>query len=68
MGGGAEVFPRLNAMALVGMSAVANAMSEEQRARVNTAVADESVAAVEAYVDGRELVFDLASIVGVAVA
>lgn len=64
--GGAEVFPRLNAMAVVGMNAAVNAMSDEQRARISMAIAAESVDAVRAYVDGSQLVFDLASTVGIA--
>ena len=59
-------FPRLSTMALVGMSAVAKAMSEEQRSQVSAAIADESVGAAQSYLEGSQLVFDLASNVAIA--
>jgi SAM-dependent methyltransferase len=64
--GGAEIFPRLNAMAVVGMNAAVKAMNEEHRSQISTMIAAESVDAVRAYVEGNELVFDLASTIGVA--
>jgi SAM-dependent methyltransferase len=62
----ATVFPQLNTMALMGMSGAAQSMGEEQRSRVAAAIANESVDAVRAYLDGTALVFDLVSTVAVA--
>jgi ubiquinone/menaquinone biosynthesis C-methylase UbiE len=66
--GGIEVFPRLNAMAIVSMLEAATSMSQAARARLGDAIARDSADAARAYVDGDELVFDLASIVAVGVA
>jgi SAM-dependent methyltransferase len=60
------VFPRLNTMALVGMNAAAKAMSEEQRAQVTAAITNDSIDAVQPYLDGGELVFDLSSNMAIA--
>jgi len=59
------VFPRLNAMALVGMSEAGKTMTEAQRAEVVAAIADECAGVVGCYVDGGDLVFDLATNVGI---
>lgn len=64
--GGAEIFPRLNAMAIVGMNAAVKAMNEEQQAQISKTIAAESADAVRAYVQGNELVVDMASTIGVA--
>ncbi|HUL72065.1 MAG TPA: methyltransferase domain-containing protein [Vicinamibacterales bacterium] len=66
LSGGTDVFPRLNAMALVGMSAAAKTMTDEQRAETIAAVAADSVEAARAYLDGEDLVFDLTSNVATA--
>ena len=62
----AAVFLRLNTMAIVGMSAVAKAMSEEQRTQVTALITSDSVDAAQAYLDGGDLVFDLGSNVVIA--
>lgn len=60
------VFPRLNTMAIVGMSAAAKAMSEEQRTQVIAAITNDTVDAVRPYLDGKEVVFDLLSNIAIA--
>jgi ubiquinone/menaquinone biosynthesis C-methylase UbiE len=60
------VFPRLNTMALVGMSAAAKALTEEQRAQVVAAITNDSIDAATPYLRGGELVFDLVSNVAIA--
>jgi ubiquinone/menaquinone biosynthesis C-methylase UbiE len=60
-GGGPAVFGRLNTMAVVGMSAAAKTMTDEERARVIAVVANDSVEALQPYADGSDLVFDLGS-------
>jgi ubiquinone/menaquinone biosynthesis C-methylase UbiE len=64
--GDPAVFSRLNTMALVGMSAAAKAMNDEQRAQVIAAITDENVGALRPYLDGADLVFDLGSNIAVA--
>ena len=61
-----EVFPRLNTMALVAMSAAANAMTDAERAEVSAAISNESVEAAQRYVDGSDLAFELSSNIVVA--
>jgi len=61
-----DVFARLNAMAVVGMGAAAKTMNDEQRARTVAAVTEDSIDAVESYLEGDELAFDIGSNVAVA--
>jgi ubiquinone/menaquinone biosynthesis C-methylase UbiE len=56
-----EPFVRLNAMALVGMSAAGKAMSDEERKRVVKEIVGESAPVLRSYVDGSQLVFDLST-------
>jgi ubiquinone/menaquinone biosynthesis C-methylase UbiE len=60
------VFSRLNAMALVGMSPAAKAMTDDQRAQMITAIANDSATAIQPYLDGTDLVFNLVSNVATA--
>ena len=62
----ASVFPHLNTMAVMGMSPAAKAMSEEERSRVGLAIAQQSVEAVQPYLEGGALVFDLSSNIAIA--
>jgi len=64
--GDGTVFLKLNAMAIVGMSATGKAMSQEQRTQVTAAITNESVDATQPYLDGTELVFDLLSTIACA--
>src|SRR5262245_26258918 len=66
LGGGPAVFGRLNTMAVVGMSAAAKTMTEEQRAHVIDMIATDSVEALQLYADGSDLVFDLSSNIAIA--
>ena len=61
-----DVFARLNAMAVVGMSAAAKTMTDEQRAEVIAAVSADSVEALQSYREGDDLVFDIGSNIAVA--
>jgi ubiquinone/menaquinone biosynthesis C-methylase UbiE len=61
-----SIFPRLNTMAIVGMSPAAKAMSDGQRADTVAAIVDDSIRAVQPFVNGTDLVFDLLSNVAVA--
>jgi ubiquinone/menaquinone biosynthesis C-methylase UbiE len=63
---GGEIFARLNAMAVVGMSAAAKRMNDEQRAAAIAAVTAESIAALQPYLEGDDLVFDIGSNLAVA--
>lgn len=54
-----SVFVRLNAMALVGMSAASKEMSDEDRGRILAAVTRDSAEVVLAYTDETGLVFEL---------
>jgi ubiquinone/menaquinone biosynthesis C-methylase UbiE len=65
-GGGLGVFTRLNTMAMVGMSAAAKSMTDEQRSHVIDVITSDSIEALRPYLDGADLVFDLASTVAVA--
>jgi ubiquinone/menaquinone biosynthesis C-methylase UbiE len=56
-----NVFVRLNAMALVGMSDTAKAMSEEARAAAVAAIIADSADAWRAYADGPAAVFDVST-------
>src|SRR5689334_3097902 len=47
-----DVFPRLNAMAIVGMSPSAKTMADATRTEVMTAIANESVDVARPYLDG----------------
>jgi ubiquinone/menaquinone biosynthesis C-methylase UbiE len=60
------IFARLNTMAIVGMSPAAKAMSEEERAQAIAVIANDSLDAIQGYLDGTELVFDLGSNVAIA--
>lgn len=61
-----SVFVRLNAMALVGMSAMAKQIGNEERATIVAAIMAESADAVAPHLDGQELAFDLLSNVATA--
>jgi ubiquinone/menaquinone biosynthesis C-methylase UbiE len=61
MSGGADTFAQLNTMAIVGMSSAAKSMPEEQRAQVTVAIVNDSIPALQPYVEGGDLVFDLSS-------
>jgi ubiquinone/menaquinone biosynthesis C-methylase UbiE len=54
-------FVRLNTMALVGMSAVGKAMSDQERQGVVDAIVSESVSVLQPYTDGSRLAFELSS-------
>jgi ubiquinone/menaquinone biosynthesis C-methylase UbiE len=64
--GDPATFPRLNTMAIVGMSAAAKAMSDEQRNEVAAAIIDDSRGVAERYLEGGELVWDLATTIAIA--
>lgn len=66
MSDGATVFPRLNSMAIVGMSAAGKTMTEEQRAQVISDLTNDSVEILQPYLEGSELVFDLSSTIAIA--
>ncbi|HWB47013.1 MAG TPA: methyltransferase domain-containing protein [Hyphomicrobiaceae bacterium] len=54
-------FERLNAMALVGMSAAGKSMSNEERMRAVEAIATDSASVVQRYAEGGGLAFDLST-------
>lgn len=56
-----EVFPRMNAMALVGMSAAGKTMDDQERKRVAETIASESAPVLRAYSDGSGLTFELST-------
>lgn len=59
---GAAVFPQLNAMAIVGMSAAVKAgMTDGERAQAIAAIANDSADVASRYLDGGDLVFELSS-------
>jgi len=60
------VFAQLNTMAIVGMSPAAKAMSDEQRAEVTAAIEKDSLDAIQTYLDGTDLVWELSSNMAVA--
>jgi ubiquinone/menaquinone biosynthesis C-methylase UbiE len=60
------VFARMNAMALVGMSAAAGVMDDAKRAEVAAVIADDSRQVLTPYTDGEELVFEIGSNVALA--
>jgi ubiquinone/menaquinone biosynthesis C-methylase UbiE len=62
----AAVLVRLNAMALVGMSAGAEGLSDGERARLVTTLIEASVAVLGPYGEGRGLAFETSAIVGTA--
>jgi ubiquinone/menaquinone biosynthesis C-methylase UbiE len=66
MNDGAGVFARLNAMAVVGMSAAAATMNDEQRAQARDRITTDSVNAMQGYCEGSDLVFDIGSNIAVA--
>jgi SAM-dependent methyltransferase len=57
--GDAAVFVNMNTMALVGMSATAASMSEQERGKLVAELADESMPVVARYRDGEGLAFEL---------
>lgn len=63
---GADVFARLNATAVVGMSAAARTMRDEQRAQIVGAVAADSIQALQPYLAGGDLVFEIGSNMAIA--
>jgi ubiquinone/menaquinone biosynthesis C-methylase UbiE len=66
MSGTHEVFARLNAMAIVGMSAAGKTMNDEQRSEAITAVTADSIEALQPYLEDNDLVFDIGSNIAVA--
>lgn len=63
---GAEVFNRLNARAVVGMSQAGRDMTDQERAQVTDAIASDSVKALEGYMVDTDLVFSLGTTVAIA--
>lgn len=61
-----DVFARLNAMAVVGMSAAGKTMNDEQRGQAVAAVTTDSVDALQPYMEGNDLVFEIGSNIAVA--
>jgi ubiquinone/menaquinone biosynthesis C-methylase UbiE len=59
-------FVRLNAMAIVGMSAAAPTLGDEQRAQAVATIAQESSGSLKPYSDGNGIAFELSSIVATA--
>lgn len=59
-------FVRLNTMALVGMSQIAKAMTDDERARVVDAIVTESRGVAARYAEGRGLAFDIGANVATA--
>ncbi len=55
------VFTRMNTMALVGMSAKAASMGDEERARVVETIAGESAGVIPSYGDGKAIAFEMAT-------
>jgi ubiquinone/menaquinone biosynthesis C-methylase UbiE len=55
------VFVRLNAMALVGMSAAAKGMGDEERQRVAAAIAEDSADVTASRADGEGLAFEIST-------
>jgi SAM-dependent methyltransferase len=59
---GPAVFPRLNAMAIVGMSAAAKAgLTDDQRTQAIAAITNDSADVASRYLDGSDFVFELSS-------
>lgn len=54
-------FVRLNTMALVGMSAVGKAMSDQERQSVVDVIVSESASVLQPYTDGARLAFEVSS-------
>ena len=59
-------FVRMNAMALIGMAQMGEALSDAARARLLSAIERESTAATMPFVEGTELVFETRAIVATA--
>jgi ubiquinone/menaquinone biosynthesis C-methylase UbiE len=60
------IFPRLNTMALVAMNPAAKSMSDEERKSVSAAITNESIEAVQPYLVGSDLVWQIGSNVAIA--
>ena len=60
------VFLRMNAQALVGMSAAGQTMSDDERARQVEAIAEDSSEELRGYIKGDELVYELVANVAIA--
>ena len=60
------VFVRMNAMALVGMSVGAKAMSDQERAAMVAAIAKDSLNVLPSYTEGGELAFEIRTNVATA--
>ena len=56
-----EIFVRLNAMALVGMSAAGKQLTVEERGRVADTIVSDSAEALAPYTNGRELSFEIST-------
>jgi SAM-dependent methyltransferase len=63
-----SVFVRLNAMALIGMSAGSKTMSDEERGRVLAAVVRDSAEVISPYTDAAGLAFELSTNLATAAA
>ena len=61
-----SVFVRLNAMALVGMSARSKELSEEERERIVDVIARDGAEVVSPYIEGSALAFELAANIATA--
>lgn len=59
MSGSPDVFAQMNAMAVVGMSAAGKTMTDEQRAQAIAAVASDSVAVLQPYIEGDGVAFEI---------
>jgi ubiquinone/menaquinone biosynthesis C-methylase UbiE len=55
------VFPRMNAMALVGMSAAGKTMDDQERKRLAETIASESAPVLSSYSDGSGFAFELSA-------
>jgi ubiquinone/menaquinone biosynthesis C-methylase UbiE len=62
----AAMFVRMNAMAIVGMSAAAAGMDDARRAEVANAIAEDSSQVLLPYMDGEELAFEIGTNVAMA--
>jgi ubiquinone/menaquinone biosynthesis C-methylase UbiE len=60
------IFPRLNAMALIGMSPNSKAIADDERRRIADAIVADSVAVLEPYGDGFGLAFELTTNLAIA--
>jgi ubiquinone/menaquinone biosynthesis C-methylase UbiE len=62
----ASTFVRLNTMAVVGMSAAAPSLDEEQRAKAVAAIGQDSLAVLPPYLEGNGLAFEISTNIATA--